>query len=445
MTKQIDITFKPFPKQYKAMEFLDDKVTQQILYGGSAGSGKSLFGCAWIVIQCLRYPGTRWMIGRSKLGQLRSTTMKTFTDLCKEWNIIQGEHYTWNGMSNEIKFYNGSEVVLKDLFFYPSDPDFDSLGSLELTGAFIDEASQIVQKARDVVTSRLRYKLNEYDIIGKVLMTCNPSKNFLYRDFYLPHSKNELESHKQFIPALPTDNPTLPESYLETLRNMDSVSKERLLYGNWEYDDDPTCLMNYIAICDLFTNYHISTLSKDRYISADIARMGSDSTVLIVWEGFKVIEIQKHNKIDTTESARIICELQTKYNVHIRNVVIDTDGIGGGVADQLKGSNNFLNGGRPKNNENYLNLKSQCYFKLASMVNKAEIWIDINNGEYKEKITKELEQIKQGKIDQEGKLQVISKAEMKEKLGRSPDFADTLMMRMIYTYGNSGTYSMGSV
>lgn len=30
----------------------------------------------------------------------------------------------------------------------------------------------------------------------------------------------------------------------------------------------------------------------------------------------------------------------------------------------------------------------------------------------------------------DGKLKIVSKEEIKEQLGRSPDFADTLMMRM---------------
>lgn len=49
---------------------------------------------------------------------------------------------------------------------------------------------------------------------------------------------------------------------------------------------------------------------------------------------------------------------------------------------------------------------------------------------FKETITEELEQIKKKDPDSDTKLQVVSKDEIKTLLGRSPDYSDTLMMRM---------------
>ena len=72
------------------------------------------------------------------------------------------------------------------MFLYPSDRNFDSLGSLEITAAFIDEANQITEKAKNVVASRLRYKLDENNLIPKMLMTCNPAKNWTYTEYYRP-------------------------------------------------------------------------------------------------------------------------------------------------------------------------------------------------------------------------------------------------------------------
>ena len=39
-------------------------------------------------------------------------------------------------------------------------------------------------------------------------------------------------------------------------------------------------------------------------------------------------------------------------------------------------------------------------------------------------------------MDNDNKLAIISKKEMKSVLGHSPDFADALMMRMRYLFGN---------
>ena len=80
-------------------------------------------------------------------------------------------------------------------------------------------------------------------------------------------------------------------------------------------------------------------------------------------------------------------------------------------------------------NENYNNLKSQCYFNLSEKINNNEI--NIKDEQYKTQIIEELEQVKRKNMDADGKLQIVPKDEVKKILGRSPDFSDTLMMRMV--------------
>jgi len=144
---------KLLPKQENAVYYLKDEETNELIYGGAAGGGKSALGCLWLIENCQKYPGSRWLMGRSKLKTLRETTLKTFFELATRLNIT--DQYTYNASDYTIKWDNGSEIVLKDLFFYPSDPNFDSLGSLEITGAFIDECNQLVYKAWQIVKSRI--------------------------------------------------------------------------------------------------------------------------------------------------------------------------------------------------------------------------------------------------------------------------------------------------
>ena len=58
-------------KQEHAVYYLKDNVTKEILYGGAAGGGKSALGVLWLIEQCQAYPGTRWLMGRSKLKTLK--------------------------------------------------------------------------------------------------------------------------------------------------------------------------------------------------------------------------------------------------------------------------------------------------------------------------------------------------------------------------------------
>lgn len=457
------------PKQENAVYYLKDSETKELIYGGAAGGGKSALEVLKIIENCQIYPGSRWLLGRAKLKALRETTLNTFFELSSKLNISHQWHY--NSQSGLITWTNGSEILLKDLFLYPADPNFDSLGSLEITGGFIDECNQCVYKAWQIVLSRCRYKLTEWDIHGertatmkiigrneegvpilwlnskgeetcglipKLIGTCNPSKNWVYSQFYLKNKKGTLEPHRKFIQALPTDNPYLPESYLESLRSLDENSRQRLYYGNWEYDNDPAKLIDYEKIQNIFTNDFVPY--GEGFISADIARFGSDKMVINVWKGFRVVEIFSLAKSSITETAEAIRGLAIKHKIPMSNIIADEDGVGGGVVDIL-GCKGFVNNSRPLPVEGfdvqYQNLKTQCYFKLAEMIQNDEIFVDCKDGGIMDDMSKELEQVKRDKIDSDGKLRLLPKDKVKELIGRSPDYSDALMMRMYFCFNQS--------
>ena len=212
MAGQIDYNFKPLTRQSEALKFLSvDSDVETILYGGAAGGGKTMLGCMWQILRRLKYPGTRSLIGRAKLDTLKKTTMNTFFQVAHDIGLKAGEDFAYNQQSHIIKFSNGSEIILADLQFFPSDPQMTDLGGLELTDAFIDEATEITEKAYSIVSSRIRYKLNEFDLKPKILLTCNPSKGWIYNQFYLPYKNQNLPHHLAFVQALPGDNIHLPD------------------------------------------------------------------------------------------------------------------------------------------------------------------------------------------------------------------------------------------
>lgn len=372
-------------------------------------------------------------MGRSKLKSLKETTLNTFFEQTTALGIAS--QFNYNAQAGVIYWNNGSEILLKDLYAYPADPNFDSLGSLEITGAFIDECNQITYKAWQIVKSRIRYKIKELNIMPKMLGTCNPAKNWVYANFYLKQKNGTIESDKRFIQALPKDNPHLPASYLESLLTLDENSKQRLYYGNWEYDNDPAKLIDFEKIQNVFTNTFVE--GGEMYISADIARFGSDKMVICVWSGFRVVELYTMNKSSITEIAQIIRDFAFKYKIPMANVIADEDGVGGGVVDIL-GCKGFVNNSKPMLVDNqivqYQNLKSQCYFKLADVIQADQMYINCNDGAVIDEITKELEQVKRDKIDSDGKLTIVSKETVKQFIGRSPDYSDALMMRMYFCF-----------
>jgi hypothetical protein len=240
----------------------------------------------------------------------------------------------------------------------------------------------------------------------------------------------------------------LPDSYIESLRNLDKVSKERLLYGNWEYDDDPASLMEFDAITDIFTNIvegqdpgkddmgRQLPDTREVYIVCDVARFGEDRTVITVWKGLECVAIFIYKKTSTSTVANLIKEKALKYDVPASHILIDEDGIGGGVKDQLYGTKGFIANSRPFKKENYANLKAQCAYMLAKNVMQHKIAVRTDNIQIREDIIEELEQIKAKDIDKDGKLAIVSKDKVKEAIGRSPDISDCCLMRMYFEYAS---------
>ena len=423
--------------QGQAIEYLFDKKTTEVLFGGAAGGGKSWVGCSWLIMLCLKYPNTRYLMGRSKLDSLKKTTLNTFFEVCQEWNIKADKHYNFNAGSNIIKFYNGSEIILKDLFLYPSDRNFDNLGSLEITAAFIDEANQITEKAKNIVSSRMRYKLDKYDLIPKLLMTCNPAKNWVYTQYYKPSKEGVQKPYRQFIQSLVDDNQFISKHYKKQLLTLDELSKQRLLFGNWEYDATNDNLIEYDAILNLFNQ---TGINGDKYISCDVARFGSDKTVIVYWEGLHIKKIRSILKSAVNEVVDEIRLLQQQNNVRLTNIIVDEDGVGGGVKDYMR-CRGFVNNSRALKGENYQNLKTQCYYKLADLINTAQIGIDCPDVNVKNFIIEELEQVRTKDADKDNKLQILPKDTIKDIIGRSPDYADALAMRMFFELdANYGKY-----
>lgn len=459
-------------KQEHAVYYLNDDVTTEVLFGGGAGGGKSALGVLWIISVCQKYAGIRCLMGRSKLKALNETTLNTFFQLSSSLGLTN--QYKYNSQKNIITWNNGSEILLKDLFLFPADPEFDSLGSLEITFSFIDECNQCSFKAWEVTKSRLRYKLRDFapngeftkdlkvtkweliegkkvpcqwmqsdgvvtnGLLGKQLGTCNPAKNWTYSEFYNPSINKTLKPFRKFIQALPKDNPHLPKSYIDNLMSMNEASRKRLLYGDWNFDDNPYAMFDYADILGMFTSEWIKP-TQDKYMTCDIAYEGSDKFVISIWHGLVVVKIIAIPKISDTLVPSKINELRIKYGIPLKNVIYDADGMQkytrlSASTGNLRGAVGFNNGGRAikvsGKLENYKNIKAQCYFLFAEFVKDNKVFIQ--DKEWDKEIIKELEQINMNPFDDDGKLSLEKKDKIKERLGRSPDFADSLMLRFYF-------------
>lgn len=420
------------PKQIEALEKLTNDVHRQVLYGGSAGGGKSWGGCEWLFWSCLAYDGTNWFIGREELKRIMQSTYKTLRKVAKKHYVDPDKLFKLNGKYNYVEFRNGSRIDLLDLKFMPSDEYFERFGSLEYTGGWIEEGGEVDAGAYDVIKTRTGRQLNkEYGIKAKLFITCNPKRNWMYFDFYRPWTQGTLEANKCFIPAFLKDNHHLDGEYEEILRETkDKAKRERLLLGNWEYENDPTCLINQDAIYDMFDNHFIIPNDRDKWITADIALTGSDKLIILVWYGFVVVDAYEIPKSEPDEVIRIIKDLKVKHRIPNSRLIYDGDGVGAFVGGWIQGAIKFVNGSKALRNENYENLKTQCEYKLAELINEFTIWFKADiTATQKQTIVDELVQVKTRDADKDGKLKTMKKEDRKTLIGHSPDFSDALAMR----------------
>ena len=147
-----------------------------------------------------------------------------------------------------------------------------------------------------------------------------------------------------------------------------------------------------------------------------------------------VKEIITKDKTSADNVEKLIRNLAETHAIPQKNIIIDSDGVGQYLSHYMKGVQPFVNNAKALNKENYQNLKTQCFYKLAEQINMGNIWIKCNDTTIRNKIIEELEVIRRKNMDLDGKLAILSKKEMKATLGHSPDFADALMMRMRYLF-----------
>lgn len=415
-------------KQVQAAEYWIDDTSEEILYGGSKGCGKSFLGCSLIFFDALLYPGTHYFIARHNLNDLKKYTTPSVIEMFSKLDLSFTDYVTFNGQDNYFDLHNGSKVFYIDCRYLPSDSEYHRFGSLQFTRGWFEEIGQIDSLAIINLSVAVgRWKNSEYKLKRKILMTCNPNKGYAYNNYYLPDKNGTLEDYRKFIQALPADNKYLTSDYIDSLNRLPANEKERLLFGNWEFDSDPTTLIGYETISNMFSNDFVQPGKKR--IVADIARFGSDRCIIAVWNGLQMIDYLIFNISSAVEIQNAITALKIKYAVQSSDILVDSDGVGGPIQDNLK-CQGFIANSKPVN-PNYQNLKSECGYKLAEFASKIWIKRDLPDKEI-EMIKQELSMLKTYDQDKDGKLRLLPKEKIKEHIGRSPDWLDVFLMRMYF-------------
>ena len=135
----------------------------------------------------------------------------------------------------------------------------------------------------------------------------------------------------------------------------------------------------------------------------------------MVWNNRRMIDIAILDKSDGSQVVNTISQLAAMHGVPNSNILFDNDGVGGFVDGFIHGAREFHNGGRPQDEENYQNLKTQCYYKSGMGVNMGLYYIEphVASRMYDDRMTVkqrmiwERKAIKRAKADHDGKLRIL--------------------------------------
>lgn len=382
-------------------------------------------------------------MGRNVLKDLKESTVLTMFEVLSLMGMKEGIHYQYKEQAGKIIITNGnaqsSTIYLLELKYEPSDPMFNKFGSKEYCGGFIEEGQEVTEEAVETLSlTRIRYKLDQFGLRGTVLIGCNPHKGYLYTGYYRPYVEGSLPENRLFIPSLLRDNPFASAEYKRKIYSIKSEAiKQRLIHGNWDFEDSPDQLIPYIWLDSCFTP-ELPQEVLSRRVGVDIANEGDDKTVLAEWNNDTLVNLYKIDVpiTDQTDISGKIGDEIIKYctSRHIGYVDIHPDavGVGVGVRDYMRGKGWYVDdykGGEAvatkSEHEQYANLRTYSYWMLREgMQNrKIKIWDKIP---YKEELRR---QLTAHTFSTNDKVIILEKKDLvKKKIGVSPDFADAMAM-----------------
>ena len=209
---------------------------------------------------------------------------------------------------------------------------------------------------------------------------------------------------------------------------------------------DPSLLVEYGAVADLWTNEHVPEGAKG--ITADIALHGSDRFVMGVWSGMRLIEITVLEKRTPKEIEDILKGKATEHAVPRSAITYDADGLGAYLKSYLQGGSSYQGGTSAipyaGNKLSYQNLRSQCHFLTADAINARGMYIETQA--FREDIERELyATLRTCGQDHAGRWGIFPKDHKeqgaKARLGRSPDLSDMIVMRQFQFLSQSPIFA----
>jgi hypothetical protein len=345
---------------------------------------------------------------------------KTLSDLVDHRAHTGPENLKSEMSKKRITFKNGCELIT--LTAHGNENESDPAPNLMGFGGDIvvlDEADLILRK---VYTQRISRMLGDSPD-SKLIDIVNPWNitNFSHEHWLNPAFK---KIHVDWRQALAEGRVT--ESYLKEQKDLLSDYEWTVLYeSKWSNESEDT-LIRYDWIQRATIKQIVFTGSVQTVWGLDVAEQGADQTILTHAE---TDEIQYDFKEQQYLSERETMATANRVDSIVpltEQLSIDSIGVGAGVYSRLTEmkhkTNSIRVGESPRdsfNSKRFMNLKSQRWWHVRELFEKDLIHIPNNP-----KLISQLSQMRY-------EFTALSKIKIKDPEGKSPDYADSLMLTLL--------------
>lgn len=175
-------------------------------------------------------------------------------------------------------------------------------------------------------------------------------------------------------------------------------------------------------------------------VGLDVARMGTDSTVWVASSGSRTLEVKRVTGNTTMQVVGETVEfkryLEEKYELPVLSIKVDVIGLGAGVYDRLIELDfpvvavNNAEVNIVVDKERYSNVRAEMAWAFRYRMEHFGVGfakMHVTDYEIKDYVRGDIQAIRY-KITSQGKIQILSKDEIKKNLGRSPDYWDALVL-----------------
>ena len=400
-------------------------------------TGKTFMGLLKVWTQCEKYPGSLWLVVRKEFTDLQDSTLKDFTRYFGVSADSKKEYHFPNGST--IMFRHGAEVnVLKNI---------------TLDGFLIEQAEEFeTDEQFTFLRDRLRGKASSLQQGVLIANACG--HNWIWAKWINSEGVDgSFSSTKYCQPVSPEYDSTLAQSfdneknlppvYVADLRSMEKDSPahyRQYVLNDFGVELTDDALLTSSEISDsVKKEFHGGDRTR-RIMGIDVARFGGNEIVYTILESRGAVQWEQIHQEAFTK--RGIDETLGKALSLIRDfslslVVVDDDGLGGGVTDLIKLDGVQVipfRGGLPVQKKfedeprRYDMNRSAAYFKVQDFIRKG--WLKILDDP---KLIQQILMIRY-RYCTDGARHILSKDEMRAKKllrdGESIDRSDALAMAL---------------